>query len=135
MQIKSKQRVRDYAEVFTNQREVTAMCDMLPPEMFMPEPTFLEPCCGEGIFVLEILRRKFKNCKKRSEFKTALKSVWAMEIQKDNVDISIENVKKLCETEFNLKLTKDEKEIIENHIIQADSLKVMNMLSVGGGMN
>lgn len=103
------------------------MCDALPLEAWEVDKTFLEPTCGDGVFVCEILRRKFANCKKRADYTTALKSVYAMEIQADNVAKTIENVTALCE-QF-IKLTKAEKQIINDHIIQADSLKVMRMMN------
>ena len=62
-QVKSKDRVRDFGEVFTKPETVRDMLDLLPPDVFMPEKTFLEPCCGEGVFLLEILRRKFAKCR------------------------------------------------------------------------
>ena len=127
-QVKSKQRVKDFAEVFTNPREVNAMCDLIPNDVWEDiSKTFLEPCCGEGVFVLEILRRKFSRCKKRKDYTVALQSVYGMEIQADNVEITIKNIISLCEQYF--KVTKAEKEIINDHIIQADSLKIMKMMS------
>ena len=128
MQTKSEQRIKDFGEVFTNQREVNAMCDLIPADVWENiESTFLEPCCGEGVFLLEILRRKFANCKKRSDYTVALQSVYGMELQADNVQITINNIIELCEQTF--KITKAEKEIINEHIIQADSLKVMKMIN------
>lgn len=63
-QIKHRDRVRDLAEVYTHQREVTAMLDLVP-DMFPTEAdpdnldkTFLEPASGHGNFLHEILRRK-----------------------------------------------------------------------------
>jgi hypothetical protein len=63
-QIKHRDRVRDLAEVYTHEREVTAMLDLVP-DMFPSEHdpdnhdrTFLEPACGHGNFLVEILRRK-----------------------------------------------------------------------------
>lgn len=63
-QIKHPDRVRDLAEVYTHQREVTTMLDLVP-DMFPSEAepgnhdrTFLEPSCGNGNFLVEILRRK-----------------------------------------------------------------------------
>lgn len=134
MQIKSKQRVKDYAEVFTAQREVDAMCDLIPNEMYSQlERTFLEPACGEGVFILEVLRRKFKHCKTRKDYKIALSSVWGMDIQADNVQITIDNIIKMCKSEFGLTLNKDEIKIVNDRIIQADSLKIMNMINVFKG--
>lgn len=54
--IKSKSRVRDLAEVYTAEREVKAMLDLIPD--FSLKQTFLEPACGNGNFLIEILRRK-----------------------------------------------------------------------------
>jgi hypothetical protein len=128
--IKSKERVHRFAEVFTPLRVVRDMCDMLEresPGAFDPERTFLEPTCGEGAFVLEILRRKFERCKTPRDYRTALKSVYAMEIQTDNVQITIEAVKALCSEHF--RLNKDDIQTINDNIIMCDSLKVMRLLS------
>ena len=57
-QIKSKQRVTDHGEVFTNEREVNAMLDLVKQETERIDSRFLEPACGEGAFLTEILRRK-----------------------------------------------------------------------------
>jgi hypothetical protein len=57
-QIKSKARVRDLAEVYTAEREVRAMLDLVPE--FSLTQTFLEPACGNGNFLIEILRRKLQ---------------------------------------------------------------------------
>lgn len=133
-QILSKERVRDFAEVFTAKREVKAMCDLIPLETWENvESTFLEPCCGQGVFILEILKRKFENCKKRKDYTTALNSVYGMDIQADNVQVTINNIIELCNEYF--KPTKEEIKIINMHIMQADSLKVMELLVNYGGKN
>lgn len=103
------------------------MCDALPEEAWEPDKTFLEPTCGEGVFVVEVLRRKFSRCKKRADFTTALRSVYAMELLQDNVEQTIQNVTDLCMKHF--KPTKAEMQIINDHIIQADALKVMKMIN------
>ncbi len=61
-QIKTRQRIRDLAEVYTHDREVNAMLDLIP-DMFPAvaggaDIKFLEPACGSGNFLVEILRRK-----------------------------------------------------------------------------
>ena len=126
-QIKSKERVEKFAEVFTAQREVEAMCNLIPDEMYEPRTTYLEPTCGEGIFLLEILRRKFKRCKSRKDYSTAINSIYGMDIQADNVKITIENIISLCEEYF--KPSKADIETINNHIIMCDSLKIMMLLN------
>lgn len=132
MVLSKAERVRKFGEVFTPVKTVREMCDMLEAEnpgkdVFAPETTFLEPACGDGAFVLEILRRKFERCKCRWEYIVALKSVYGFEIQADNVDKCIENVKALCLEYF--WPTLEEMRIISDHIIQCDSLKVMKLLA------
>lgn len=57
-QIKSKQRVADHGEVLTGEREVNAMLDLVKEQTGNIAATFLEPACGTGNFLIEILRRK-----------------------------------------------------------------------------
>lgn len=106
------------------------MLEKESPDAFDIDKTFLEPTCGDGVFVCEILRRKFTRCKTREDFQTAIRSVWAMEIQEDNVRKTIENVTALCREYF--QPTKKELTIIEDHIVQADALKVMKMINEMG---
>ena len=58
--VKSAERVRDLAEVFTPAETVDAMLDLLPSEVWEvhPSATFLEPACGDGNFLVALLRRK-----------------------------------------------------------------------------
>ena len=48
-QIKSKKRVADHGEVFTAEREVNAMLDLVKQETERVDSRFLEPACGNGI--------------------------------------------------------------------------------------
>ena len=57
-QTKSKSRVRDHGEVFTSEREVNAMLDLVKNETERIESRFLEPACGTGNFLIKILERK-----------------------------------------------------------------------------
>ena len=56
--IKSRERVSLHGEVFTAQREVNAMLNLVKPETERIESCFLEPACGNGNFLAEILNRK-----------------------------------------------------------------------------
>lgn len=64
-QVKSKQRVADHGEVFTAEREVKAMCDLVADECLRIDSRFLEPACGDGNFLSEILSRKLDVVTKR----------------------------------------------------------------------
>ena len=63
-QVKSKQRVAEHGEVFTAEREVKAMCDLVSQECDRIDSRFLEPACGNGNFLAEILTRKLATVKK-----------------------------------------------------------------------
>lgn len=100
-QIKSKIRVRDNGEVFTNEREVNAMLDMVKQETERIDSRFLEPACGNGNFLIEILRRKLEVVKaryKRSQWEfeknglIAVMSVYGVDIMQDNVNECIERL-------------------------------------------
>ena len=61
-QVKSRERVQQHGEVFTNEREVNAMLDLVKHETERIDSRFLEPACGDGNFLAEILRRKLRVC-------------------------------------------------------------------------
>jgi type I restriction-modification system DNA methylase subunit len=56
----SKQRVADHGEVLTSKREVNAMLDLEKSETERIDSRFLEPACGTGNFLAEILERKLR---------------------------------------------------------------------------
>lgn len=92
--IKSKQRVADYGEVLTGEREVNAMLDLVKQETERIESRFLEPACGTGNFLVEILRRKLAVVDARYERSqlewernavVAVSSLYGIDILEDNV--------------------------------------------------
>lgn len=127
-QIKSKQRVKAFAEVFTAEREVKAMCDLISSEIWQNiESKFLEPACGTGNFLIEILARKYKVCKTPKDGLKALASVVGIDIQADNCE---ECRKRLLEqyienfpTANSMAIAMAYK-ILQNNIICGDSLKI-----------
>lgn len=93
-QVKSKKRVAEHGEVFTNEREVNAMLDLVKQETERIDSRFLEPACGNGNFLIEILRRKLEVVKaryKKSQWEyeknglIAVMSVYGVDIMQDNV--------------------------------------------------
>lgn len=94
-QVKSKKRVENHGEVFTAEREVKAMCDLVKQETERIESRFLEPACGNGNFLAEVLRRKLEVVKNRygkSSFDyerysvLAMTSLYGIDILEDNVE-------------------------------------------------
>lgn len=93
-QIKSKKRVADHGEVFTAEREVNAMLDLVKQETERIDSRFLEPACGDGNFLAEILRRKLKEVRRKyrkSPFDyeknavLAVSSIYGVDLMMDNV--------------------------------------------------
>lgn len=93
-QVRSKDRVRDLAEVFTHQREVEAMLDQIPDAFGALDVNFLEPSCGSGNFLTEILRRKLRlvakrNCATQEQYEhrllRAAASIYGVDISPENV--------------------------------------------------
>lgn len=99
--IKSRERVKKFAEVFTPKNIVNDMLDLVGD--IDVDTTFLEPACGNGNFVVEILGRKFAKCRNNSDVIDALKSVYGVDIQADNV---VECKKRIWDMldDFDLKL-------------------------------
>ena len=92
-QIKRRQRVADHGEVFTNPREVNAMLDLVRDESFRLDSRFLEPACGDGNFLIEILRRKLsllQDIKSQTDWEfqslIAVGSCYGIDILPDNAE-------------------------------------------------
>jgi hypothetical protein len=96
LQVVSRQRVADYGEVYTNPREVNAMLDLVKPETERIDSTFLEPACGTGNFLVEILKRKLAVVERRYQKSQldyeraavlAISSLYGIDLLADNVTI------------------------------------------------
>lgn len=85
-QIKSKKRVAEHGEVFTAEREVNAMLDLVKQETERIDSRFLEPACGTGNFLVEILRRKLRLVHSDCEMVQAVSSIYGIDIMQDNVE-------------------------------------------------
>ena len=96
-QIKSKERVRNLAEVYTNEREVKAMLDLIPlknPDDIISY-RYLEPSSGNGNFIIEILRRKLDRVNEKYAHKSlreyefyiarTLSTIYGIDICAENV--------------------------------------------------
>jgi type I restriction-modification system DNA methylase subunit len=62
---KSKQRVAGFGEIYTSPHEVKAMLDLVKQETEHIESRFLEPACGNGNFLIEVLARKLEKIASR----------------------------------------------------------------------
>lgn len=110
-QVKSKKRVAEHGEVFTSEREVNAMLDLVKDETERIDSRFLEPACGNGNFLAEILNRKLKvvesrYAKSQLEFERyaviAISSIYGVEIQEDNAIECRERLFDIFNTKYTL---------------------------------
>lgn len=92
--VKSKQRVADHGEVFTPAWMVEAMLDLVKDETERIDSRFLEPACGNGNFLVPVLRRKLAAVELKygqSEFERqhyallALMCIYGIELLPDNI--------------------------------------------------
>ncbi|HET8940516.1 MAG TPA: N-6 DNA methylase [Rudaea sp.] len=92
--VKSKQRVADHGEVFTPQWMVEAMLDLVKGETERIDSRFLEPACGSGNFLMQVLRRKLaavelkyakSDFEKRHFALYGLMCIYGVELLPDNI--------------------------------------------------
>lgn len=109
---RDKARVKATGEVFTPTPLVQEILDQLPNEQFRdPAKTFLDPSCGDGQFLGEVLIRKMEN---GSTFEQALSTVYGVDLMQDNIDLCRERL--LCGRE-------ELRHIVEKNIVCADGLR------------
>ena len=141
-QIKSKERVAQRGEVFTAEREVNAMLDLVKNECLRPDSRFLEPACGDGNFLSAILRRKLAELRRKYKKSprdyerqaiVAIGSLYGIDIMDDNVlacrkrlfSIWDEEYTALCKTESSNDTRQTVKFIISRNIINGNALTLM----------
>ena len=108
---RDKLRVKATGEVFTPTPLVQEILDQLPQEQFQdPSKTFLDPSCGDGQFLGEVLIRKVEN---GIDFETALSTIYGVDLMQDNVELCRERL--LCGRE-------DLRHIVEKNIVCHDAL-------------
>lgn len=107
--VKSKKRVSDHGEVFTSKREVNAMLDLVKHETERIDSRFLEPACGNGNFLAEVLRRKLnvveqRYSKSQSEWERyaviAVSSIYGVDILEDNAQECRERLSNIFEERY-----------------------------------
>lgn len=130
--IKSRARVKARGEVFTPDRIVQEMLDLIPVEEFKtPFSTFLEPACGTGNFLIAIFRRKMKyhNGLTEPDDLYALKvisNLFAIEIDEENVMETKARMLECLEAEVSSnrkpQFLKTARKFLDTNIVQGDCL-------------
>jgi len=140
----SKARVTDHGEVLTGAREVNAMLDLVKSETERIDSRFLEPACGNGNFLAEILRRKLgivekRYAKSQLEFERyavlAVTSIYGIDILPDNVQSCRKRLLGIFDEKYR-RLFKDKTKdgcshavrfILERNIIWGDALTLKHV--------
>jgi len=143
-QVVSKQRVSDHGEVYTAKREVDAMLDLVQHECERIDSRFLEPACGTGNFLVEILSRKLKiisqrYSKSQLEYERnsilAVGSIYGIELLPDNINLCQARLleifsgeyKNLYKDRINLKCLAAVKFILSQNILHGDALTLQTV--------
>ena len=138
-QVVSKERVVNHGEVYTRKREVNAMLDLVKQETERIESRFLEPACGTGNFLIEVLDRKLKVIEsryKRSQLEferycvLAVGSLYGIDILPDNVETCRNRLFYLFDDRYSALYQKKAKEamrtvvrfILAKNIVHGDAL-------------
>ena len=109
---REKSRVKATGEVFTPTPLVQEILNQLPQNLFTDSTkTFLDPACGDGQFLSEVLICKLEN---GIDFETALSTIYGVDLMPDNVKLCQDRL--LCGHE-------ELRHIVEKNIVEADGLK------------
>lgn len=133
--VRSRQRVADHGEVFTPAWMVDDMLDLVADEASRIESRFLEPACGSGNFLREVLRRKLVEVKRRygnDDFKKtqyaalAVMSIYGIELLEDNASECRQNLLDVLCSEMGFE-TKSEvvracEAVLTSNIVHGDAL-------------
>jgi hypothetical protein len=133
--IKSKQRVADHGEVFTPPWMVNAMLDLVKGETERIDARFLEPACGSGNFLVEVLRRKLAAVELkygRSDFERrhysllAVMCIYGVELLPDNIsecrDAMIATLKEFLQMEEQSDLLRAARYVLSQNLVHGDAL-------------
>ena len=107
-------RIKSTGEIFTPtdrvQKELNKI-EKIQPDIFIDvSNTFIDPGCGDGQFLGEVLIRKMEN---GSTFEQALSTIYGVDLMQDNVDLCRERL--LCGQEHL-------RHIVERNIVCHDAL-------------
>ena len=137
--VKSKKRVADHGEVFTPQWMVEEMLDLVKNESERIDSRFLEPACGSGNFLVQILKRKLKTVEikyGKSPFEKtnyallSLMCTYGIELLEDNAQECRENLLAVFTDYLNVgpteELTIAAGNILRANIVRGDALSMLN---------
>lgn len=135
--VKSRRRVNDHGEVFTPEWLVTEMLDLVQDETERIDSRFLEPACGSGNFLVQILKRKLFAVELkygRSDFQRqhyallALMCIYGIELLADNIAECRANLIEILATYLDVddsdSVYKAALYVLSQNLVQGDALKM-----------
>lgn len=138
--VKSKQRVADHGEVFTPPWMVEAMLNLVKDETDRIDSRFLEPACGSGNFIVQILRRKLaavelkygkSDFERRHYALLALMCIYGIELLGDNIAECHDNVLDVFAEYFNIDETDDlyraASHVLSQNLVHGDALTMRTL--------
>lgn len=133
--VKSKHRVAAHGEVFTPPWMVEAMLDLVKEETQRIDSRFLEPACGSGNFLVQILRRKLaavelkygkSDFERRHYALLALMCIYGIELLTDNIAECRDNVLEIFAEYLNLDESDDlcraASHVLSQNLVHGDAL-------------
>jgi hypothetical protein len=136
--VKSKQRVADHGEVFTPSWMVEVMLDLVSGETERIDARFLEPACGSGNFLEQILRRKLvtvelkygkSDFEKRHYALFGLMCIYGVELLLDNIVECRENLLEIFADYLGLKegdeLYRAASFVLTQNLVHGDALTML----------
>ncbi len=135
--VKSKQRVADHGEVFTPPWMVEAMLDLVKGESERIDSRFLEPACGSGNFLVQVLQRKLaaveqkfgkSNFEKQQYSLLGLMCIYGIELLTDNIAECRANLLEIFSEYLNLdpsdELRRAGYYVLSQNLVHGDALKM-----------
>jgi hypothetical protein len=136
--VKSKQRIADHGEVFTPLWMVEAMLDLVKGETERIDSRFLEPACGSGNFLVQILKRKLvavelkfgkSGFEKQHYSLLALMCTYGIEILPDNIAECRANMLEILADYLKIEKSDDLYQsafyVLSQNLIHGDALKML----------
>ena len=109
-------------EFFTPSSLVSKMCDKIPStDWSNPTKTFLEPCFGNGNFLVEIIRRRIVDYS--IDWKIVLNNLYGVELMPDNVQEAKDRIIELLKS-LNIDFNEQEaRDIMDKNLVCSDFFK------------
>lgn len=137
--VRTRQRVRDHGEVFTPAWLVEAMLDQFKDESKRIDSRVLEPACGSGNFLIQVLTRKLATVEhkygrsvfeKRNYALLALMCIYGIELLDDNIAECRHNLLEIFDSYLELTpgdaLHQAARHVVDQNIVHGDAMTMLN---------